>query len=117
VRVDRFQLAAQRVLLRAERAERAVRVGDRLLGGTQRVARLLAVGFLPVEFVAQRADALPQRGQVGLLVGRRVGARRRGRGDQGEGCEDEKPAKRQVFALPCAATAATRCATSSALPR
>jgi hypothetical protein len=103
------QLRLRRAALGLQVAQRAVGVRDRALGVAQRVARLAPIGFLLVEPGLERLDARAQRLQVLLAAGLRSGAC--GEGDAEEDCPD------QGLALPCAETAATRRATSSASPR
>jgi hypothetical protein len=115
-RLERFlparqarQLRLRRAALGLQVAQRAVGVRDGALRVAQRVARLAPVGFLLAEPGLERLDARAQRFQVLLAACLRSGAC--GEGEAEEDCPD------QGLALPCAETAATRRATSSASPR
>jgi hypothetical protein len=103
------QLCLRRAAFGFQVAQRAVGVRDGALRVAQRVARLAPVGFLLAEPGLERLDARAQRLQVLLAACLRSGT-------CGEGkAEEEYPD--QGLALPCAETAATRRATSSASPR
>jgi hypothetical protein len=103
------ELRLRRAALGFQVAQRAIGIRDRALGVAQRVARLSPVGFLLAQARLERLDARAQRVQVLLAAGLRRGAR-------GEGATEEERAD-QGLALPCAETAAARCATSAASPR
>jgi len=108
---DPGAFGAQPPALGLERGERAIGIGDGALGLAQRIARLALAAFLALEVRLQLLDApaqgievrLPRR--LGLGAERRTARRRR-----------EEDAD-QALAFPCAATAAMRCAISSASPR
>ena len=105
---DRSRLRAQLVPLELQERERTVRLRDGALRLAQRIPDLRA-DFLPfLELGGEGVDARPQGLQILL-----PGAGRRG----GEAAEQQDQGADQGRALPCADTAATRFASSSASPR
>lgn len=91
--------------------------GDPALEVAQRVARLARVGLAAFQFPAEGFDARPEGGEVLLLRGRRGRRGREAGGRERRGGEEGGPDPAQAFALPCAATAASRRSTSAGSPR
>jgi hypothetical protein len=106
---------AQPALLGLQRCERAIGLGDGLLGGAKGVARLATLRLLFLQLAGEPLDALAQRLQVGLL---RCVRRARRKDEQARQRDGTKPrVAAQARAFPCVATEAVRRATSSASPR
>jgi hypothetical protein len=106
---DASGLGAHLARLGGEARQRPVGVGDRALGVAQRVARLALRAFLLLQVAVERLDAAAQRFQVFFLG--------RGHGRAGSESQQKKRDALQAFTFPCAATEATRRATSSGSPR
>jgi hypothetical protein len=106
---DPTGLGAQLARFGAEARERAVRIRDRAFGIAQRIARLAGGGLLLFKLAGDGVDAPAQRFQIFFLS-----CAPRRPGDQPE---QQKNNAFQTFAFPCAATEATRRATSAGSPR
>jgi hypothetical protein len=106
---DAAGLGANLPRLGAETRERPVGVRDRALRIAQRIARLAGGGLFPFELARDGVDAPAQRSEVFFLT-----RTPRRPGDQPE---QQKSNAFQTFAFPCAATEATRRATSAGSPR
>jgi len=128
-RVERRRRTAYRRRLVIERRECAVDLRDGSFRFAQRVARLPSRGFLFFERGGEGGDPFAQIGEIArlcrtLCLRPLLGWRRADladavyRRDEQRGKQRERGARApQAFALPCAETAAMRCATSSAFPR
>jgi hypothetical protein len=106
---DTAGLGAHLARFGGEKRQRSIGGRNRALGLAQRVARLALRAFLFLEVPVERVDAAAQRLQVFFL--RRCPGCARGQARQ------EKRDADQAFTFPCAATEATRRATSSGSPR
>jgi hypothetical protein len=93
----------------AEARERAVRVRDRALRIAQRIARLAGGGLFLFELAGDGVDAPAQRFEIFFLTCTP--------GRPGDQPEQQKNNAVQTCAFPCAATEATRRATSAGSPR
>lgn len=114
-------LFAQGTFLGIEPGERTTRFGNRALRIAQRISRFAPAGFLLVQPLLELRDAIAQLDQPPLSrrrrlvrMGQTLGNRAEERGQKRQDGAGERV---QVFALPCADTAATRRATSSPSPR
>jgi hypothetical protein len=103
---DALRRIAQGALFGGEPRQPAIGLRDGALRVAQRVARLAARAFLGLQFPGERVDA---RAQLGKLLFPRLRLR--------DADQEEEGGKNQVFALPCAATAAMRFSISAGSPR
>jgi hypothetical protein len=106
---DRKRLGAHLAALFFEQRERAVCLRDGALGGAQAITRLFARFLFALELPRERVDAAAQRFEILFFRCREGRGRPQGERKKKDSC--------QVFAFPCAETAAMRFATSFASPR